>query len=458
MNAERAPRTGRGAVLAVVVAVGAVMMLLALAAFMYFRSNAGTAVFQRDRIFAEYAAESGVQLALHHLKTVDELPREFFEPFSEDIVLPEGSAASVRVVPFFAGEPLTGNGAVEIRSRGTYRSQEYRIIVRAIPRYLSGFALVTDSDIPNGFFAQGAVVDGPVHANGIVFFDSTSPDSTGDPWIESVSTTGEGGFYFSDTGYSTDPHPPGSRTWVRPWPRHNQGRPFWSPDREPVDMASAANAIIAASGGAVHIAASRILLDGNRLLYRTGVGAAPETLSLAGVHILTVSGGYGGVVVKSTRPLTAPLTIVSMNDMVIGGTITGAPAGLGGPLGLVAMGDIVIETDPELLHQYDWEPPWDIETASSFVIRASLAAPRGTIRARRAGYPTEAARLTVHGSLAVAEFSWTPSGTIGHSLGIAMDQGLKTHHPPGFPQVWKWEPTSWDLDVSEDEFEAGLGI
>ncbi len=451
-----APRAGRGAVLAMVVGVGAVMMLLVLAAYMYFRSNANTAVYQRDRLYAEYAAETGANLALHYLKTVEELPRQVFEPFPEGISMPEGSTVLVRIVPFFASEPLTDNGAAEIRSLGTHRSQVYRVAVRAVPRYLSGFALAVDTDIPNGFFMQGTVVDGPVHANGMIFFDSSTPDSTGDPWVASVTTTGNGGFVFADAGFSTIPHPQGSRTWVRPWPRHNQGRPFWYGDQEPVDMTAAASELAGMAQAAVSIRASRILLDGDRIIYRSEIGTAPETLSLRGTNVLAVTGSYNGVMVKSLSPLTVPVTILSWGDLVIGGTITGGAAGFEGPLGLVAMGDIIIENDPDFTGGPDWESPWDIETSSPFVVRASLAAPRGRLRPRSTQFPAEPTRVTVHGGLAVRSFSWSPSGSAGYTLGIAMDEGLSSHHPPGFPQVWKWAPTSWNMDVSEDEFEAGL--
>ena len=57
----------RGAVLAMVIGVTAVMMFLVLASYMYFRTSVNTAVFRRDRLMAAYAAESGANLAMHHL-------------------------------------------------------------------------------------------------------------------------------------------------------------------------------------------------------------------------------------------------------------------------------------------------------------------------------------------------------------------------------------------------------
>lgn len=429
------------------------MMFLVLASFMYFRSNAGTAVFKRDRLMAAYAAESGANLAMHHLRGLDALPREPFEPFPDGFSMPEGSTATITVHPSGPVNPSVGNGAAEIRSIGSFRSQEYRMIVRAVPRYLSGFALAVDGDIPPGFFRDGSVVEGHVHSNGRVYFDSSSPDSTDDPWVSAVSTTPDGGFVFSDAGLSDSPHPPNSRTWVRPWPRHNQGRPTWSCTQEPVDMQAAAVELSALCGSAVMVTAARMLLDGSRVIYRRDTAAPPETLSLEGVSVLCVSGGYDGTILKSRASLAAPLTIISRGNIVLGGPIDGGLAGHGGPLGLVALGDIIIETDPEFTGQDDWDRPWDIETSSHFSIRAFLAAPRGRFRARTGMYPPELTRISIQGGLAVGTFTGFGTGLTGYEIGISHDPGLVSLHPPGFPQVWKWTPVSYLMDAPREAFE-----
>jgi len=451
---ETGSRTAeRGAILAMVVGVAAVLMILVLAAYMYFRSNVSTAVFHRDRMTAAYAAESGVNMAMHYLTGLDRLPHQPFEPFPEGMTMPEGSTARIVVHPMATPNPVTGNGAAEIRSLGSFRSQEYRVVVRAVPRYLSGFALVVNGDIPPGFFTEGRVVDGPVHANGMIHFDSVSPDSANDPWVAAVSTTASGGFVFSDVGLSDVPHPPGSRTWVRPWPRHNQGRPYWSNNQEPVDMHEVAAEFSRLTSGAVSIIAARMILDGNRVIYRRTSATPPETLSLAGVSVLAVSGGFDGTILKSRAALTSPLTIISRGNLVIGGPIDGGMAGHGGPLGLVAHGDIIVETDPRFTGGSDWNRPWNIETGSHFVIRAFLAAPNGRFRARTGMYPPDRTRISIHGGLAVNSFSGFTSGLTGYDLGIAMDPGLVSWHPPGFPQVWKWTPISWLMDAPGELFD-----
>jgi hypothetical protein len=436
-----------------VIGVASVMMFLVLASYMYFRSNAGTAIFRRDRLMAAYAAESGANLAMHHLRALDRLPLEPFDPFPDGFTMPEGSSARITVHPSEPVNPAVGNGIAEIRSLGSYRSQDYRLIVRAVPRYLSGFALVADGDIPPGFFTDGSVVDGHVHGNGRVFFDSSSPDSTDDPWVSAVSTTAAGGFIFSDAGLSDSPHPPNSRVWVRPWPRHNQGRPTWSSSQEPVDMQRASLELSELVGGAVMVTAARMLLDGSRVIYRRDTFSPPETLSLAGVSVLCVSGGYDGTILKSRAGLTAPLTIISRGNLVLGGSIDGGLAGHGGPLGLVAMGDIIVETDPEFTGQDDWDRPWDIETDSHMSIRAFMAAPRGRFRARTSMYPPELTRISIQGGLAVGTFSGFGTGLSGFELGISHDPGLVSLHPPGFPQVWKWTPVSWLMDAPREAFE-----
>lgn len=455
MKPKLRKQSRRGAVLAMVIGVASVMMFLVLASYMYFRSNAGTAVFQRDRLMATYAAESGANLAMHHLRALEQLPREPFDPFPDGFTMPEGSSARITVHPSGPVNPVTGNGMAEIRSVGTYRSQDYRLIVRAVPRYLSGFALVVDGDIPAGFFKDGSVVEGHVHSNGRVFFDSASPDSTDDPWVSAVSTTVSGGFFFSDAGLSDSPHPPNSRVWVRPWPRHNQGRPTWSCTQEPVDMHRAALELSGLFSGAVSVTATRMLLDGSRVIYRRDTASPPETLSLQGVNILCVSGGYDGTILKSRATLTAPLTIISRGNLILGGPIDGGLAGHGGPLGLVALGDIIVETDPEFTGQDDWDRPWDIETDSHISIRAFLAAPRGRFRARTGLYPPGLTRISIQGGLAAAAFTGFGTGLTGYELGISHDPGLVSLHPPGFPQVWKWTPVSWLMDAPREAFEEG---
>ncbi|MFO7626388.1 MAG: hypothetical protein R6V62_03940 [Candidatus Fermentibacteraceae bacterium] len=433
------------------VAVAAILMVLTLAALMYFRGSASSLMFQQNRLRAMYAAESGVNLALHCLKEMEELPSQRFDPFTESIGIADGSSSfSVTVVPLGAGRSTVLNGAVEIHSVGSHRTQEYRFVVRAVPRYLSGFALLVDGDIPQGFFSDGAVIDGPVHANGTIHFDSTTPDSTDDPRVSSISTTRDGGFVFSDVGAATEPHPTGSRVWVMPWLTHRQGRPTWTAAQDPVDMNRVVMELSEAARSGTNIHATRVLLDGDRIIYRADISSSPDTLPLEGIHIITVYGGYHGVTIKSLRRLTSPLTVFTSGDLVIGGPIDGGLAGLGGPLGLVSQRDIIIETDPDLTGQEDWEPPWQIETNTSFVVRAFLAAPAGRLRARDNHVLPTQTRFSIHGGLAVSSFSWSRNNTTGYSLGIAMDQGLSTFHPPGFPQVWKWTPVSWQMDSPQD--------
>lgn len=444
----------RGAVLAMVIGVTAVMMFLVLASYMYFRTSVNTAVFRRDRLMAAYAAESGANLAMHHLGGMESVPREPFQPFPEGLSMPEGSTARVEVHPSGAPDPVIGNGLMEIRSRGIYRSQEYRVVVRAVPRYLSGFALVVNGDIPPGFFTDGRIVDGPVHSNGRIHFDSSSPDSTNDPWVSALSTTPSGGFYFADAGLSDVPHPPGSRTWVRPWLRHSQGSPYWCNSREPVDMMKVSAEFSRLAAGARAVTASRMLLDGNRVIYRRELSSPPETLQLEGVQAICVSGGFDGTILKSRAPLTRPLSIVSRGNLIIGGGIDGGLAGHGGPLGLVALGDIIIETDPRFTGDEDWDRPWNIETGSPFVIRAFLAAPNGRFRARTGMFPPGPTRVSIQGGLAAGTFSGVTGGLSGYQLGISMDPGLVSCHPPGFPQVWKWTPVSWLMDAPPEGFEG----
>ena len=219
-----------------------VLSILSATIFILFRANirSQTAVDQRMR--ARYAAESGVSLALHYMALETIQPAQsipYYLP-GDSLgwidVFADGDMALVVIDQMDGGFGGSFNSTVEIRSRGRSGEEEVDVVVRVSPDTPSRYALITDRGIGQGFLSDGLVLEGPVHSNGTVEFSSMSPDSTGDPMIPEVSTTGQGGFYFSDIGYSDDPHPQGSRIWVRPYTRHRSGSPSWNTHSGAVDF------------------------------------------------------------------------------------------------------------------------------------------------------------------------------------------------------------------------------
>ncbi|HPF32731.1 MAG TPA: hypothetical protein PLM22_07180 [Candidatus Sabulitectum sp.] len=457
----------RGSVLATVVIVAAALFALVGVTYTYFTMNARTMAFTMNRTRALASAEAGVALAVHHLQSLDELPEG--DPFLLSMegdsmgwtMLPGGGRAMVVIDPYngtlMAG---LGNGSVQIRTEGLAGNVSREVVAGASPAYPSSFALLTDGGIGNGFFSDGREINGAVHSNGVIEFSSYSPDSTGDPKGEMFSTTSDGGFRFSDSGFSTVPHPEGSSIWVRPYANHRQGSPYWRPCSPPVDFSRMSSHFrnLASSAEGVRITAARLLLDGNRVRFKETEGAEERVLDLSGVDLLLVENGFSPVIVKSVRRLEEPLTILARSDLIIGGGIDGGVAGSGGPLGLVSLGSVVIADDPDLSGTGDWPGDWQIETDGAMLIRASVVAAGGGLRAATPYRPQEQTRVTVSGSLTQVQMGRLSSANSGYELGISWDQGLGALHPPHFPMLGRWNVFSWlvdppdqgDIDITDD--------
>ncbi|MCK5787063.1 MAG: hypothetical protein KAH54_10975 [Candidatus Sabulitectum sp.] len=453
----------RGSALAMVVGVAAVLFALTGVVYTYFQMNARATLFEMNRIRAAEAAEAGVALALHHLSSMESLPEDG-KPFLLQL---EGDSSGwtglsdhtrfyVVIDPLSAMSGSGSNGAVEIRSRGLTGDVTRDIKLRAAPAYPSSYALLTDNGISDGYFIDGRVVNGPVHSNGVIHFSSYSPDSTDDPYALMISTTAGGGFSFAGGGYCDEPHPIGSSVWVQPYAMHRQGSPYWqvsAPEIDFVRMTEHFRGIVSGSlpSDAVHITAERILINGERLLYKEDENASESTMSLAGVNLIVVQNGFSPAMVKSIRRPNHPLTIIARYDLAIGGQIDGGVVGSGGPLGLVALGDIVIPVDPDESGGEDWSGLWKIETDRGFLVRACLVAPSGSLRAQTPFLPDQQSRLAVTGSLVERSMGRLSSGSGGYELGNTWDQGLGSVHPPYFPMLGRWNVYSWMMDPPERE-------
>ncbi len=457
----------RGSVLATVVIVAAALFALVGVTYTYFTMNARTMAFTMNRTRALASAEAGVALAVHHLQSLDELPEG--DPFLLSMegdsmgwtMLPGGGRAMVVIDPYngtlMAG---LGNGSVQIRTEGLSGNASRRVVAGASPAYPSSYALLTHDGIGGGFFSDGREINGAVHSNGVIDFSSYSPDSTGDPKGEMFSTTSEGGFRFADCGFATVPHTEGSSIWVRPYVNHRQGSPYWRPCAPTVDFSRMNTHFRNLASGAqgVRITAARMLLDGNRVRFKQTEGAEERVMDLSGVDLLLVDNGFSPVIVKSVRRLEEPLTILARSDLIIGGGIDGGVAGSGGPLGLVSLGSVVIAEDPDLSGTGDWPGDWQIETDRALLIRASVVAAGGGLRAATPYRPQEQTRVTVSGSLTQVQMGRLSSANSGYELGISWDQGLGALHPPHFPMLGRWNVFSWlvdppdqgDIDITDD--------
>lgn len=462
MEIRRRRQGGTGAVLAILVVLSGVLAILVAAVFVLFQANVSSYRYRAGRVRAQLAAESGVSLALHTLAQGDRAPSG--EPYSmpgdsaQWIALPSGDRVWVVIDPSVINGSPYSVGTVEIRALGLAGEITREVSVRAAPDYPSRYALLTDMGIPPGMVGDGARFEGPVHSNGIVDISSTSPDSAGDPWVASISTTSRGGFRFCDAGTGFSPHPDGSRVWVRPYPSHRQGRPTWDPFADPVDFGRLSDLFAdlraaAADSGEVIWNARRLLIDGDRLLVSSEQGVVSDTVDLATTDLVYVA-SFSDVLVKTAGALTSPLTIVANGQIGLMGNIhcsTGEFTGT--PLGLVSMSGICIPVDPDSYGGADWPPPWQIETDGHLTVEAFLCAPDGAIRAEDPTAGGRSLSFNVIGGLAVGRMGALSAGTHGYDMTIVYDGRLTSVHPPAFPSLEQWKIYSWVPDPDHDGHE-----
>ncbi len=449
----------RGAALAVVMFFTLVMSILASALYALYRSNVNSYIYTRNGNAAGYCAEAGARLAVHHLSENTFFPtatRPSFLPGATQegrIDLPwENGSALVVIDPRNNVENVNAIRGVQIRSRGFYLDAGSDVSVTYAPDYPSRYALLVDREIPPGFFTDGTVVDGPVHCNGDIHFGSVTPDSSDDPFVAEVSTTPLGGFVFSDAGRSGVPHPPGSRTWVRPYTRHRGGAPSWNPSAPVVDFRRLGNyfaglGMTAHGMGTFIVGAKRIILDGNTMKIKTAETGPVSVLELGrDKNLVFVANGAMPVYIKSGRPTTIPLTIVTTGNVYISGNIYGETAGNSGPLALVSLGDIVVASDPSYSGEHDWSAPWDIQTEGNLEVRAYLAAPSGVLRSQSVLYPGIPVHMVLAGGLLEKRMGRLGTAMSGYRLVIRYDNGLGRVMPPHFPILENWIMMSWTED------------
>jgi hypothetical protein len=459
MNSENR----RGAVLVLVFVVTIVMSILVAAVYILFSGNVTSQEYARDRIGARFTAEAGARLAVHDLSLETELPLctdPFYMPDdSSGWITVSGVQGRVFVVidpRNIVPNPWAIRG-VEIRSRGSVGSRTMDVSMHFVPDAPSRYALLVNECIPAGFFTDGRIVKGPVHSNGIIDFSSISSDSTGDPFVEEISTTSEGGFRFSDVGFSDIPHPDGSAVWVRPYLSHRAGFPTWDSSSLHIDFNRINDYFSgllseASEMGTVVSGVKRMILDGNTLLMKSANDGLITTLNLEdGKNLVYVLNGGMPVYLKSGQSTSMPLTIVATGSVYIYGHIRGHAADSNGPLAIVSLGDIIIPSDPSYTGGIDWSPPWDIETEGNLSVKAYLAAPNGQFRSENIMYPPGEIMLSIYGGLLVKNMGHLGSSISGYYLSIEYDQGLKSVMPPYFPLLENWIMTSWMEDPDYGE-------
>ncbi|MEN8208768.1 MAG: hypothetical protein ABFR50_05915 [Candidatus Fermentibacteria bacterium] len=463
-SSQKRDGSRRGAALVLVFVVTLVMSLLVAALYVLFADNASTQEYAEERIEARFTAEAGIRMAVYLLSLETELPvttNPYYMPDDSSgwITMPglEGRALVVIDPRNAVANPRAVRG-MELRGRGSSGSTVMDVIMHYAPDTPSRYALLVDEAIPAGFFIDGRMVKGPVHCNGIIEISSISPDSTGDVYVEEISTTADGGFRFSDTGFSDVPHPERSSVWVRPYRRHLAGFPTWDPTSESVDftrITSYFSSLLSEARrmGTVVSSVKRIIIDGSTILMKSADDGMITFLELDdGENLVFILNGGMPVYIKSGGTTNMALTIVATGPVYIYGSIRGAAAGADGPLAIVTLSDFIIPSDPRFTGGDDWSPPWDIQTEANLVVSAYLAAPSGELRSESVMYPQEEQHFNIYGGLMEKRMGRIGTGISGYELSIEYDQGLTSLMPPFFPLLENWIITSWmeDPDYGEN--------
>ena len=453
---KRNNKQERGAVLAITLVLAIVLFILSTSLFVLFNANVNSYEYTFGRLKAITAAESGVSIALYQLAEGHEGTPVQTTPYSlpgdsaQWINVP-GSDEKVWIVidPYDANSIPNIIGGAEIRCRGLYDNYTRDVSVRVSPDYPSRYAYLINHGIPAGMLCDGAFIDGPMHSNGTISFSSSSPDSSGDPFVASVSTSLDN-FYFASGGYSDVPHPEGSNIWVRPYNRHIQGTPYWETGADSLDFDLMFTWFrelqdeAAAQGGIIYNA-SRIIIRDNMLLIKNGIDDPVDTLITTGKDLLYFVGARP-VYIKSQGSPDNVFTFVSTGSIYISGSIQGPSNPDAGIISIVSLKDIVIAEDPGFSGGSDWPNPWKIETDGNLQLDCVLAAPKGCIRAENPGIPDPALRFTIHGGTILDDFGLVGIAGRGYQLRVAWNQALTNLHPPHYPSMGDWVISSWQQD------------
>lgn len=459
LNTAGAVKGREGAVLAITLVLAIVLFILSSGLFIIFNANVDSYEYTSGRLRAITAAESGVNLALYKLAEqhggvpADTDPYSLPGDSAHWIDLP-GMEEKVWVVvdPFDGSSIPYAIGGAEIRCRGFYRGYTRDVRVRVSPDYPSRYAYLVNGVFPSELMRDGSIIDGPVHANGTVEFASTTPDSSMDPFVASVST-GMDEFYFTDAGYSDSPHPQGSSVWVRPYSRHIQGKPYWEAGADSLDFDFMREWFSGLRGqasisGEVITATQRILIEDDMLLTRNSIDGPVDTIMTEGKDLFWVMGGARPVFIKGVNAPKQVFTLICSGDVYISGSIQAPNNPDAGLISIVSLRNIVIPEDPG---SEDWPNPWKIETDRPLQVNCILAAPRGSIKAENPVVPNPSLRFNVRGGTIINEFGLTGIGERGYQVRVAWNPLQATMHPPHFPSMGDWVVSSWEQDPDYGE-------
>ncbi len=474
----------RGSALVLVLVASVFLIILTAGAYQYFKMNANTQIWARDRIQAKLSAEAGVNLATHMLTAgaalpPDSNPGDILGTENSFYDLPGGmGSVYASVDPSNENDRVTSANAYMIRclARVPGRTMDtYGMQCIVMPENLARFSVFMDNPTTNGYYTDGYRFDGPFYANGAVRVISPSASTENDPFFYSFNLTS--GYYLSQ-GNTHRTTPSNGNLQMQPFNRLSMGPPFFDLNVDPIPFganelnwqgvrsAAQTDGLYFASGTIAD--SSRLALKGDTLMIKATPASAVQKFYLGGlvnpvVWIENAQDECFFLRGSQLLGLNMPLTIGCRGDVYMSGELTYENTDLQDQanqqlLGIMTVnGDLIIADEKLVGDQSPWNPaPFHIDTKNGLNYYAVIVALEGNLVASNHRWPLGPQEFRLNGGYMVQEEGYTSSGYNGGSgfdIGVLFDPRLLYMHPPFFPTTANWITIMWaevpDMTVNE---------
>jgi Tfp pilus assembly protein PilX len=468
-------RGKRGSALVLVLIASVFLIVLTSGAYQYFKMNARTQTWARDRIQAKLTAEAGINLATHKLVAgaslpSGNLPQDILGGENSFFDLP-GDMGSVyaTVDPSDINSEVTSANAYRIRCIAAVPGttiETYGMESIVMPENLARFSVFMDDPSTNGYYADGYRFDGPFYANGPVRVISYSTSSDNDPFFYTFRLTSD---YYLSIGSTHRTTPAVGNLQMRPYNRLSMGAPYFElgVDTIPfgadelnwqgVKNAATADGLLLARDSVPN--GARLVLKGDTLFVKKNSTAVLDTFFLGDmdnpvVWIDNDPGDHFYLRGDQTQGLGMALTIGCIGDVYMSGPLEYANKDLEDPdneilLGVMTVrGDLVIADAPDVLPDPAWLGPmggecYQIRTDDDFSYYAVIVALEGNLIAEKYNQPPGPKEFRVVGGYMIQEEGYTSTSGAGFNIGVLFDPRLLFMHPPFFPTTANWNTTMW---------------
>ncbi|MCD4709046.1 MAG: hypothetical protein K8S62_15055 [Candidatus Sabulitectum sp.] len=477
----------RGSALVLVLISSIFLIILTAGAYQYFKGNADTQLWTRERMQAKLSAEAGLNLATHMLVAgatlpTDTIPQDILGTETSLFTLPGGMGGVYAAVdPNNKNYKLIMANAFMIRcvafvSGSTIESYGMETIV--MPENLARFSVFMDNPSLDGAYVDGYRFDGPFYANGPVRLVSNSASHDNDVFFYSFELTSDYYVYGWGAG-SHETTPAAGNLQMRPYNRLILGAPYFDLGVDPIpfgmDELNWEGVKNAAQADGLSLTetevpnGSRLALKGDTLFVKTDTTLISEVAYPLGgmdnpvVWIENDPGDYFYLRGDQNQGLDMALTVGTIGDVYMSGPLIYENDDPQDPdnenlLGIMTVeGDLVIADYPG--NQSAWgSTRYHIDTDSSFSYYAVVVALEGDILAEKYWEPSGVHEFRIVGGYMVQEEGYTSTGNAGFNMAVYFDPRLLYMHPPFFPTTANWNTTMWaeKHDMSIGDVKNGI--